>query len=150
MASLLSYIRQITFMKQFIISALVVFSYAFAKAQNTPNPPSVPTIGLKLMYGDMANFGDTQVKFVEVLSDSRCPKDVTCVWAGEAKVRVEVYKNGQLFEEKELTFGALSKDLAIVTNELLSVNALKLQPYPVSSTDKNNMEYYLVLGVRDN
>lgn len=136
-------------MKQFIIIALVVFNYAFAKAQNTPTPPSTPTIGLKLMMGNIADFGDTQIKFVEVLSDSRCPSNVTCVWAGEAKVLVEVYKNGQFAEEKELVFGGLTKSLNIVNNELLGVRALKLQPYPVSSNDKKNMQYYLVLGVQE-
>ncbi len=29
------------------------------------------------------------VEFVRVVEDSRCPKDGTCVWAGEVKVQVE-------------------------------------------------------------
>lgn len=137
-------------MKQFIILVLVVFNYAFAKAQNTTSKQvEAPFIGLKLMNGEMADFGDTQVKFVEVLSDSRCPKDVTCVWAGEAKVRVEIYQNGELSEAKELTFGGLTKSLNIIHSELLDVQALKLQPYPLSSSDKKSMEYYLVLDVQE-
>jgi len=137
-------------MKPFLIVALIVFNYAFAKAQNTPTPPGVPTIGVKLMQGEMVDFGDTQIKFVEVVSDSRCPSDVTCVWAGEAKVRVEIYKNGQFSEEKEITFGALTTTLQIIDTELLGVNALKLQPYPNTSVSKENNENYLVLAIREN
>jgi len=137
-------------MKSFLVIVLVVFNYAFTKAQNTPTPPGVPTIGIKLMQGEMADFGDTQIKFAEVLSDSRCPSDVTCVWAGEAKVRVEIYKNGQFYEEKEIIFGALTNTLDIIDSELLGVRALKLQPYPNTSISKENNENYLVLAVREN
>jgi hypothetical protein len=137
-------------MKSFLVLVLVVFNYAFAKAQNTPTPSGVPTIGIKLMYGDMVDFGETQIKFAEVVSDSRCPRDVDCVWAGEAKVRVEIYKNRQFSEEKEITFGALSNRLEILSTELLGINALKLQPYPESSIPKDNNEYYLVLAVKEN
>lgn len=31
-----------------------------------------------------------KVKFISVLEDSRCPADVDCVWAGNAKVKVQV------------------------------------------------------------
>lgn len=31
-----------------------------------------------------------KVKFVEVLEDSRCPTDANCIWAGNAKIKIEV------------------------------------------------------------
>ncbi len=138
-------------MKQLIFIALVVFNYAFAKAQtnNTPNKVEAPTIGLKLMYGDIANFGETQIKFKKVLADSRCPKGVQCVWAGEAKVLIEIYKNGELDTEKELTFAALKSVLDIIDTEFLGIKALRLQPYPNAAVPKNKEEYYLLLEVRD-
>jgi len=30
------------------------------------------------------------VRFVSVTEDSRCPRDVTCIWAGEVKIQLEV------------------------------------------------------------
>jgi hypothetical protein len=30
------------------------------------------------------------VKFVEVLEDSRCPTDANCIWAGNARIKIEV------------------------------------------------------------
>jgi hypothetical protein len=36
------------------------------------------------------NATEMKVRFVAVIEDSRCPRDVTCVWAGEVKVRLEI------------------------------------------------------------
>ena len=36
-----------------------------------------------------------KIKFVDMLDDSRCPKDVNCVWAGNARISVEVSKKGK-------------------------------------------------------
>lgn len=33
---------------------------------------------------------ELQIKFLEVVGDSRCPRGVTCVWEGEVSCRVEV------------------------------------------------------------
>lgn len=30
------------------------------------------------------------IRFHEVINDSRCPRGLTCLWAGNAKIRVEV------------------------------------------------------------
>jgi hypothetical protein len=37
---------------------------------------------------------DLRIKFVEVSEDSRCPKDVTCIWEGRVIVVVEISKDG--------------------------------------------------------
>ena len=42
-----------------------------------------------------------RIRFAEVTQDSRCPVDVTCVWAGNAAVRLEVTTNGR--SEENLT-----------------------------------------------
>lgn len=39
--------------------------------------------------------GDIRVKVLEVLEDSRCPPDVTCVWAGRVRLRVQVNGGGE-------------------------------------------------------
>jgi hypothetical protein len=38
--------------------------------------------------------GNLRVRFVRVASDSRCPVDVTCVWAGNAELLFEVGRRG--------------------------------------------------------
>jgi hypothetical protein len=39
--------------------------------------------------------GDLRVRPLEVLEDSRCPVDVTCVWAGRVRLRVAVGGAGE-------------------------------------------------------
>lgn len=36
---------------------------------------------------------DLTIQFVSVLNDSRCPKDVQCISAGNAKIRIKVRKD---------------------------------------------------------
>jgi hypothetical protein len=43
--------------------------------------------------------GGLMLRFARVASDSRCPVDVNCVWAGTAEVLVEV--GGRLWREKQ-------------------------------------------------
>jgi hypothetical protein len=38
--------------------------------------------------------GKVRVKFISVTEDSRCPTDVECVWAGNAKVKIQVWVRG--------------------------------------------------------
>ena len=40
--------------------------------------------------GEEVQIGDIRMRPIEVLEDSRCPIDVTCVWAGRVRVRVAV------------------------------------------------------------
>src|SRR5690242_2857181 len=42
---------------------------------------SVPNAGFK-------------IKFVEMVEDSRCPEGTNCIWAGNAKVKIEVRGKG--------------------------------------------------------
>ena len=37
-----------------------------------------------------------KIKFVEVVEDSRCPRNAQCIWAGEVIVDMEINDNGNL------------------------------------------------------
>lgn len=37
---------------------------------------------------------DTRITFKQVREDSRCPVDVTCVWAGDAKLEILISRTG--------------------------------------------------------
>lgn len=45
---------------------------------------------------------DVRLTFKDVRTDSRCPVDVQCVWAGEAKIGVVISGNGTTDETKVL------------------------------------------------
>jgi len=49
--------------------------------------------------------GDVTVRFVAVIDDSRCPSDVTCVWAGEVKVMLAIKEASKAATQVEISEG---------------------------------------------
>jgi len=71
----------------------------------------------------------TTIRFEGVTNDSRCPGDATCVWAGDAIVRVVVSSSGRASSAYELhTF-----DLKPVQHNDLTISLETLSPYPFAS-----------------
>lgn len=87
--------------------------------------------------------GKFTVKFIEVVEDSRCPPDVNCVWAGNAKVRISIAKgkaSPRIFElnsnsePSEIKFGGatfkfvdLSRDPGEESNDQIVKPRLTIQ-----------------------
>lgn len=81
-----------------------------------------------LQLGEAFSVAKTSITFLKVISDSRCPRQVTCIWPGEAKILVGINENGK-YSEKELKItGGTGAPLLNIQN--LSVDALNLFPYP--------------------
>jgi len=85
-----------------------------------------------------------RIKFVAV-EDSRCPRDVNCVWAGNAKVTIKVTsRNGRSetfdlntnLDQKSVKFGGYEITLGGVT------------PYPASNIRVNPNGYTASFTVR--
>lgn len=70
------------------------------------------------------------IKFVEVVEDSRCPRDVTCIWAGNAKVKLLVSKGKNRSQEVELNSGIEPTAVTVFGFEL---SLKELTPYPDTS-----------------
>lgn len=64
-----------------------------------------PGVAFTLAPGQTATVrrADARVTFREVREDSRCPVDVQCVWAGDAKVEVTIARTGVPTETKTLS-----------------------------------------------
>jgi len=45
---------------------------------------------VSVRLGETARLGDLRVRPIRVIEDSRCPGDVTCVWAGRLRLRVAI------------------------------------------------------------
>lgn len=120
---------------------------AFAKAQNTPAVASIDAITFKLGVGEYQEVNDIEITFLEVLEDSRCPKDVDCVWAGQAKIKIAIKEKGKKTIEKEVVMDASGKDVVIYTSDTTVIKATYLSPYPKTSTAISNRVYYLELQV---
>tara|TARA_R110001632_G_scaffold101498_1_gene209181 strand:- start:1278 stop:1778 length:501 start_codon:yes stop_codon:yes gene_type:complete len=104
-----------------------------------------PVIAVKLMLGKKVVLSNTEITFEAVLEDSRCPKNVTCIWAGQATIKVRVKPQGSPTDLREITFSpglqgpillAVTKDCRIVVDNV--------HPYPIESTDEAAKKGYFI------
>jgi len=111
--------------------------------------PVQPTVPLQqpfdLRVGASATLSDgVQVTFDGVTSDSRCPLDAFCVWAGEGVVAVSLSQTPATPVHRELrtTPGASEATYASHTIKLVA-----LAPYPRSTQPIRPAEYVATLSV---
>ncbi|MDD5037784.1 MAG: hypothetical protein PHN78_00460 [Dehalococcoidales bacterium] len=69
-----------------------------------------------------------KIKFKEVTEDSRCPKDVTCVWAGRATCMIELIQS-ELSNRMMLTEPGLTVEYSKDTYEEYEL-MFRVTPYP--------------------
>ncbi|MFD2563800.1 hypothetical protein [Aquimarina rubra] len=135
-----------------LIYILLLLSPLYIKAQDKSEKVKPPQIITKLKPGKTINFKDSSVKFLKVLEDSRCPTDVNCVWAGQAKVLIGIYENNTLLEEKEIIIGAKgirpTSPKEILKSGDKFVYGYNLSPYPSGSKKTDPTDYYLELLVK--
>jgi hypothetical protein len=109
-------------MKKLVLLSFLVFSFSlFAQSElKITTKKCIPKLGYYL-------------RLQSVFDDSRCPKGVTCIWAGEVSVVVEVYKDKKFLEEKTLTFNSKNKEENFnwfATYFPKKIQSLGVLPYP--------------------
>jgi hypothetical protein len=132
-------------MKNSLLAIIILFStFAFGQEDSA----ETPKIAIKVPKGETVLVKGVSVKFLDVLEDSRCPTDVTCIWAGRAIVKVEVTSNGNK-QERTLIFGEIkrgeNKNTNLYSSTEFSINGLLLNPYPTSETTGNAKDYVLLI-----
>ncbi|MFD2822416.1 hypothetical protein ACFS5M_01970 [Lacinutrix iliipiscaria] len=137
----------------FIIASLLLTTLVWAQDSSPIEKVETPRIVSKLYFGEQLKFNDIELKFVDVLQDSRCPKNVNCIWAGEVVVLVDVFKNGNKTTQKKVTLSPKShlQDLTgnLFSSEDLSISGFNILPYPVSGTKTKIEDYYIQLDIRN-
>ena len=86
-----------------------------------------------------------RIGFLEMVEDSRCPTDTNCVWAGNAKVRIQV-SNGRN-SPKTFELNTLSAP-QIVTYNGYEIKFVGLTPQPRSNIRIDRNGYVATLEVR--
>lgn len=76
-------------MKVLLLTLSLLLGSTFAAAQG-PERLTVKNGGQAV-----TKKGRISVKFLELIEDSRCPDGVNCIWAGVAKIKVRLSKNGK-------------------------------------------------------
>ena len=90
---------------------------------------------------------DISVNFFEVLSDSRCPSDVTCVWEGESSVKIN-FKVGETDTPLTLSTHKLQgQGPQADTLGNYVIRLLEVSPYPESTQQIPNEDYEIRLQI---
>jgi len=84
-----------------------------------------------------------RITFLEVSEDSRCPADVTCVWAGMVNLKFNISQD----QEKEIT---LSSNNITTVFDKYQIQLIDVKPYPVSTKTIKAEDYIAVLKVTKN
>lgn len=85
------------------------------------------------------------ISFVDVLNDSRCPSNVTCIWAGFVQVKLDIQGiSGESTIElatEPNSYGISSQ----VDFEGLSIKLVDVSPYPAINVKINPDEFRAIL-----
>lgn len=88
-------------MRSFFVSflAILLFGGVFAVSAKQAQELSVQ------INKEATSKSGVKVKFLELIEDSRCPTDTNCIWAGNAKIKVQVSKPGHKAKTVTLNSG---------------------------------------------
>jgi hypothetical protein len=132
-------------MKRFVFGVVLLLTLASIAAQ-----PGKRVIVLeqefKLKIGESATASreGLEIEFDSVTDDSRCPKGVTCVWAGNAKVLLKVKKDAGKPMDVELNTNINPRTSRYLEYEL---SLKELKPYPEANAPIKSSEYEVTLTV---
>ena len=132
-------------MKYLSVLFLLCFTSVVSAQDSTLVTLETPKLSIGLVEGGSYMHEYVTVKFIKVIQDSRCPKNVMCIRAGEAEVLIGIYKNGLLLEEKTIIVRPNTRLLTLYSNAEVIVSAVNLLPYPKEAGTVSDRSYVLDL-----
>ena len=127
---------------------MILFN-TLAFAQNTPKE-NIKYV--KITQKKCLKKSDYQIVFNELVSDSRCPEGVTCIWQGEASAVVSLYKNSKLIEDKTMVFSMKNMEenkkwfSKYLPEKQRKIKTIGVFPNPKQGVVVNKKDYYLKIG----
>ncbi len=118
----------------------------------TPTPAPAPSpqaalgkeFSLAIGQGVSIASDKLSVKFLDVTEDSRCPKGVTCIWAGQVSCVVEVILSGNTDQIKLTAMGGSTSMSPPVSGYAFAFN---VEPYPEAGKPIAKGDYRLNLTI---
>ena len=87
-----------TLLSRLGVSALLCSLWACTYAGASTSEAGGGERELALAVGESAALGECRIGLVRLVADSRCPEGMTCVWAGDAEVELELSCSGNSHE----------------------------------------------------
>ena len=134
-------------MKNLTIATIFLAMFCFASSCEKDDITTTVDFDLnesiEIKYNQLASLNtiDLQLMVVEVLEDSRCPKDAQCIWEGQVRLNLEIiYQGVKSYEEvtflgsstDELTIGEYLIQLTNVTPDNEIDEVIELDDYTFS------------------
>jgi hypothetical protein len=85
-----------------------------------------------------------KIRFIEVISDSRCPQGATCVWAGEASCLTEISDSEATYRKVLTQSGLSGPSQTDFKNYGITFD---LKPYPQVGKEVKSEDYRLQLEI---
>jgi len=133
-------------MKNILIAVVLIFSLSLF-AQNDQDISY-----LKITQKSCIKKKGNSLLLKMVVADSRCPEGVTCIWAGEVKVLVSVYKDRKFIKEETLTVSGskTQENIAWFAQYLpvdkRNIKSVSVVPYPKQGVKIKPKDYYVRIG----
>jgi len=95
------------------------------------------------------------LRLKRVFDDSRCPENVSCIWAGEVSIEIEVYKDKKIVEEKSLLLNTNNSEENInwISNYLPknsnSIKSITVFPYPKEGQIVKSKNQFVKINYHD-
>jgi hypothetical protein len=132
-------------MKNSLLVFLLIFTVsAFSQKENIKHVKITQKICLKKT--------GHQLVLKAVISDSRCPEGVTCVWAGEASAVISVYKDSKLVDDKTIVFSLKNEEennqwfAKYLPEKQRKIKNSSVFPYPKQGVTVAKKDYYIKIG----
>ncbi|MFV8391337.1 hypothetical protein [Flavobacterium sp. LB2P6] len=133
--------------KSLLLFLLMLGTVTFAQKTTSENVQSLKITQKKCLKKKGFN-----LVLAAVVSDSRCPEGVTCIWAGEASVVVSVYKDSKLVEDHTMVFSMKNEEenkqwfSKYLPEKQKSIKNFSVFPYPKEGVQIKPKNYYVKIG----
>ncbi|HEX6576290.1 MAG TPA: hypothetical protein VF042_15085 [Gemmatimonadaceae bacterium] len=137
-------------MPKFVVAALLLLTCACRTIQTEDDERPVLDVQsggeIQLAAGETARVTESSVRitFTGVREDSRCPGDVTCVWAGNAAVRLSLRDANSAALDTVVNTGIEPRVIGFLA---YSIGVAGLLPVPKSGQPIKSENYRVTLKV---
>lgn len=90
---------------------------------------------------------DLEIKFTDVVGDSRCPSEIDCVWQGQVEIVLHMTQGVRDLGNINLVRQAGRENSASATLDGYSIQLLEVKPYPKTSQPIDLSDYRAIVNV---
>jgi hypothetical protein len=90
---------------KFILLTAALAASASTSASARPATPATPRAPTTARLGQSVIVDGPHVRPIAIIEDSRCPRGVQCIWAGQVRLKIRVGQ-GRSTRVKEVTLGS--------------------------------------------